>query len=98
MNQSSSLSAHTQDEIRVCAWAEVRDLLELQLIPLGREALRALALNPNENVLDIGCGGGDTAGGPPPGGAPPGRGLGLLLLWGGGGVAERAAPGGGAGD
>jgi SAM-dependent methyltransferase len=51
----------TQDEVRVRAWAEVRDLLELQLAPLGRRALAALAPRPGERVLDIGCGGGETA-------------------------------------
>jgi SAM-dependent methyltransferase len=53
--------APTQDEIRVVAWAEVREALELQLAPLGRRALAALAPRPGENVLDVGCGGGDTA-------------------------------------
>jgi SAM-dependent methyltransferase len=35
--------------------------LELQLAPLGRQALQALAPNAGESVLDIGCGGGTTA-------------------------------------
>jgi SAM-dependent methyltransferase len=51
----------TQDEIRVSAWAEVREALERQLAPLGRHALTALAPQPGERVLDIGCGGGETA-------------------------------------
>jgi SAM-dependent methyltransferase len=34
--------------------------LELQLAPLGRRALEALAPRPGDNVLDIGCGGGET--------------------------------------
>lgn len=51
----------TQDEIRARAWAEVRAPLELQLAPLGRPALAALAAQRGERVLDIGCGGGDTA-------------------------------------
>lgn len=50
----------TKDEVRVRAWAEVRHLLELQLAPLGRPALEALSVQPNECVLDIGCGGGTT--------------------------------------
>jgi SAM-dependent methyltransferase len=61
MHQSSPLPALTQDEVRVRAWAEVRELLELQLAPLGRRALAALAPNSGESVLDIGCGGGETA-------------------------------------
>lgn len=54
-------AAPTQDEIRVAAWAEVREPLEQQLAPLGRHALAALAPYPGESILDIGCGGGGTA-------------------------------------
>lgn len=54
-------SQPTPDELRVRAWAEVRALLELQLAPLGRHALAALAPRAGENILDIGCGGGETA-------------------------------------
>jgi SAM-dependent methyltransferase len=50
----------TQDELRVRAWAEVRELLELQLAPLGRRAIAALDPRPGAHVLDIGCGGGET--------------------------------------
>jgi SAM-dependent methyltransferase len=50
----------TKDEIRARAWAEVRDLLELQLEPLGRRALDALEAMPAERILDVGCGGGTT--------------------------------------
>src|SRR5712691_13105401 len=61
MDQISPLPALTQDEVRVGAWSEVRELLELQLAPLGRRALAALAPHPGESVLDIGCSGGETA-------------------------------------
>ena len=61
MDQISPLPALPQDEVRVGAWAEVRELLELQLAPLGRRGLAALAPHPGESVLDIGCGGGETA-------------------------------------
>jgi len=61
MNQNIPLPALTPDEARVRAWAEIRQLLELQLAPLGRRALQALAPNPGESVLDVGCGGGETA-------------------------------------
>jgi SAM-dependent methyltransferase len=54
------IGALRQDELRVAAWAEVRELLELQLGPLGRPALAALAPQPGESVLDIGSGGGET--------------------------------------
>jgi SAM-dependent methyltransferase len=52
--------SQSKDEIRARAWAEVRDLLELQLTPLGRPALDALAATPAAHILDIGCGGGTT--------------------------------------
>jgi SAM-dependent methyltransferase len=61
MDQIRPLPAPAQDEIRVAAWAEIREPLELQLAPLGRHALAALAPRPGESVLDIGCGGGETA-------------------------------------
>src|SRR5262249_957 len=54
-------SAWTQDEVPARAWAAIREPLELQLAPLGRHALRALAPRPGESALDIGCGGGETA-------------------------------------
>jgi 2-polyprenyl-3-methyl-5-hydroxy-6-metoxy-1,4-benzoquinol methylase len=57
-----ALTQHlTKDEVRVGAWAEVREPLELQLAPLGRRASAALAPRPGESVLDIGCGGSETA-------------------------------------
>ena len=61
MEQNNPVSLQTQDELRVSAWAEVRQPLELQLAPLGRRALQALAPRAGESVLDIGCGGGQTA-------------------------------------
>lgn len=51
----------TLHKTRVRAWAEVRELLERQLAPLGRRTLAALAPCPGESILDIGCGGGETA-------------------------------------
>src|SRR5215813_1104383 len=60
MDKKNPVPALTQDEVRVAAWAEVREPLELQLAPLGRRALAALAPCPDEHVLDIGCGGGET--------------------------------------
>ena len=42
------------------AWAEVRELLELQLAPLGRRAIEGLVPRRGERILDIGCGGGTT--------------------------------------
>ena len=60
MDHVNSPTAPTQDDVRVGAWAEVREPLERQLAPLGRRALTALAPRPGESVLDIGCGGGET--------------------------------------
>ena len=42
------------------AWAEVADLLDLQLSPLGLRAIEALSLQIGEAVLDVGCGAGQT--------------------------------------
>ena len=61
MNQDNSPPRPSQDEVRLRAWAEIRELLELQLAPLGQRALQAIAPAPGESVLDIGCGGGETA-------------------------------------
>ena len=61
MDQINPVPTLTQDEVRVGAWAEIREPLELQLAPLGRHALAALAASSGESVLDIGCGGGETA-------------------------------------
>jgi SAM-dependent methyltransferase len=41
---------------RVAAWLEIQDPLEQQLAPLGEVAMAALALQPGERVLDVGCG------------------------------------------
>jgi SAM-dependent methyltransferase len=60
MARITPLPALARDAIRVGAWAEVREPLERQLAPLGRRALAALAPQPRERVLDIGCGGGET--------------------------------------
>src|SRR5262245_48391655 len=60
MNPSRAVPTPMEDDIRLRAWAEVRELLELQLAPLGRRALAALAPKSGERVLDIGCGGGPT--------------------------------------
>ncbi|WP_407117399.1 class I SAM-dependent methyltransferase [Bradyrhizobium sp. LMG 9283] len=61
MDQVKLFPILSQEEIRVRAWAEVREALELQLAPRGRRALEAVTVRPGESVLDIGCGGGETA-------------------------------------
>ena len=42
------------------AWADVRELLDLQLSPLGLHAIAALSPKPGEVIADIGCGAGQT--------------------------------------
>jgi len=42
------------------AWAEVSELIDLQLSPLGLNAIAALSPAPGEVILDIGCGAGQT--------------------------------------
>lgn len=83
----------TSDEIRVRAWAEVRAAVELQLAPLGQRALAALAPRPGERIVDIGCGGGETAlelaDAVTPGGEVVGIDLSAAVL----GFARRAAEG-----
>src|SRR3981081_1997369 len=89
--RSAPLPALPQDEVRVGAWAEVRELLELQLAPLGRRALAALAPHPGESVLDIGCGGGETALDLAPSVVPDGTDVGIDRCATGRSLAQRAA-------
>jgi SAM-dependent methyltransferase len=49
-----------QASIRAEAWLEVSDLLDLQLSPLGRFAIEALAPKQSETIIDVGCGAGQT--------------------------------------
>ena len=48
------------DDLADKARAEVADLLDLQLSPLGLLAIEALSLRMGEAVLDVGCGAGQT--------------------------------------
>lgn len=48
------------NELAGRAWAEVADLLDLQLSPLGLRAIEALAPQLGETVLDVGCGTGQS--------------------------------------
>ena len=41
-------------------WETLQDRLDLQLEPLGQRAQQALAPQPGERILDIGCGAGQT--------------------------------------
>lgn len=42
-------------------WARLQSPLDRQLAPLGRAAMAALAPQPGERILDIGCGAGQTS-------------------------------------
>lgn len=42
------------------AWAEVGELLDLQLSPLGLRAIEALSPQSGEVIVDVGCGAGQT--------------------------------------
>jgi ubiquinone/menaquinone biosynthesis C-methylase UbiE len=42
-------------------WAELQEPLDRQLAPLGHAAMAALQPRPGEQVLDIGCGSGETS-------------------------------------
>lgn len=42
-------------------WVEINRLLDMELQPLGQAAQAALAPQPGERLLDIGCGAGDTS-------------------------------------
>lgn len=41
-------------------WAELHDLLDRQILPLGERAIRVLAPASGERILDVGCGCGQT--------------------------------------
>lgn len=60
IGRNTPLSGLAPDQLRVAAWSEIRELLEKQLAPLGRHAIAALAPQSGEDLLDIGCGGGET--------------------------------------
>ena len=52
-------SPRTRD-LAAKAWAEVADLLDLQLSPLGLRGIKALSPCAGETILDVGCGAGQT--------------------------------------
>jgi len=60
MSDPASDTATPSRSLAAQAWAEACELIDLQLSPLGLEAIEALAPRPGEVVLDIGCGAGQT--------------------------------------
>lgn len=48
------------NDLAARAWADVADLLDLQLSPLGLRAIEALAPQIGDTVLDVGCGAGQS--------------------------------------
>jgi ubiquinone/menaquinone biosynthesis C-methylase UbiE len=46
--------------LHATAWAEVYELIDLQLSPLGLRAIEALGVSSGDVVVDIGCGAGQT--------------------------------------
>jgi SAM-dependent methyltransferase len=48
------------DALHAQAWADMRELLDLQLSPPGLRAIEALDPRPTETIVDIGCGAGQT--------------------------------------
>lgn len=54
------VSARQSSDLAAQAWAEVADLLDLQLSPLGLRAIEALSPRFGDAVLDVGCGAGQS--------------------------------------
>jgi SAM-dependent methyltransferase len=55
-----SVNITPQGLLHAKAWAEVYELIDLQLSPLGLRAMEALGLGSGDIVVDIGCGAGQT--------------------------------------
>ena len=54
------LDAPSRADLAAQAWADVYELLDLQLSPLGMRAIDALSPMPGDVVVDVGCGAGQT--------------------------------------
>src|SRR4051794_9818928 len=61
MSDANAAQAAYWNELAGPTWAKVQAPLDRQLAPLGRRTIAALAPQPGERILDIGCGSGDTS-------------------------------------
>jgi SAM-dependent methyltransferase len=60
MDKPTRLRSSQAELLAAEAWAEVSDLLDLQLSPLGVHAIEALSPAPGDVVVDVGCGAGQS--------------------------------------
>ncbi|HKR86574.1 MAG TPA: methyltransferase domain-containing protein [Phenylobacterium sp.] len=61
MSEPNAAQAAYWNEAAGRSWAEFQKGLDLQVAPLGRRAMAALAPAPGERILDVGCGAGETS-------------------------------------
>jgi SAM-dependent methyltransferase len=60
MDKPMGIGRSQAAELAALAWAEVCELLDLQLSPLGLRAIEALSPEPGNVVVDVGCGAGQS--------------------------------------
>jgi SAM-dependent methyltransferase len=60
MLRQGSANVSSPGLLHARAWAEVYELIDLQLSPLGLQAIETLGVGSGDVVLDIGCGAGQT--------------------------------------
>ncbi len=60
LGRTGMMTPTASRDLAAAAWAEVAELLDRQLSPLGLAAMDALDPRPGETILDIGCGAGQT--------------------------------------
>ncbi|NIA72217.1 methyltransferase domain-containing protein, partial [Pelagibius litoralis] len=60
MPRQGSANAPSSASLHARAWAQIYELIDLQLSPLGLRAIESLPLRLGDGVLDVGCGAGQT--------------------------------------
>lgn len=60
MPRQSSADAPSLASLHEKAWAQIYELIDLQLSPLGLRTIEALSLRLGDSALDVGCGAGQT--------------------------------------